>query len=317
MHQALIWLVAIEAVGIVTLPLTYRLLGSLPDRGIIFSKAIGLLLAAYLFWALGLAGVLPNIQWAALLVVAALAVPSAMILWRNGPEILAFLKRERTAIIAAESVFLVFFLIWVALASFAPAINHTEQPMDFGFLNSILKSESFPPEDHWLSGHSISYYYFGHFMMAFLTKLTAIPSSVSYNLSIALIAALAAGGAFCLALNLVRIMGAGIKSAIPFALAAPVFILVLGNLEGVAELINAVGLGGGGNASLRTAVLREDLSEIGGLGAEDADPLSRDGVRQEQTWGGDGAGIERLAGKTVRLRFLLENTDLYAFRASG
>ena len=82
-------------------------------------------------------------------------------------------------------------------------------------------------------------------------------------------------------------------------------------------LINAVGLGGGGAASLRTAVLREDLSEIGGLGAEDADPLSRDGVRQEQQWQGDGAGIERLAGKTVRLRFLLENTDLYAFRASG
>ena len=246
MHQALIWLVAIEAVGIVTLPMTYRLFGSLPDRGIIFSKAIGLLLASYLFWALGLGGVLPNLQWTAALVTAALAVPSAMILWKNGPEILAFLKRERTAIIAAESVFLAFFLIWVALASFAPAINHTEQPMDFGFLNSILKSESFPPEDHWLSGHSISYYYFGHFMMAFLTKLTAIPSSVSYNLSIALIAALAAGGAFCIALNVVRIMGAGIRTAIPFALAAPVFILVLGNLEGVAELINAVGLGGAG-----------------------------------------------------------------------
>ena len=82
-------------------------------------------------------------------------------------------------------------------------------------------------------------------------------------------------------------------------------------------LINAVGLGGGGSASLRTAVLREDLSEIDGLGAQDADPLSRDGVRQEQQWRGDGAGIERLAGRSVRLRFLLENTDLYAFRASG
>ncbi len=246
MHQALIWLIAIEAVGVITLPMTYRLLGSLPDRGIIFSKAIGLLLAAYLFWALGLVGALPNVQWAAVLAAAALAVPSAMILKRNGREILAFLRRERAAIIAAELVFLAFFFIWVALVSFAPAINHTEQPMDFGFLNSILKSEQFPPQDHWLSGHSISYYYFGHFIMAFLTKLTAIPSSVSYNLSIALIAAMLAGGAFCLALNLVRITGAGLKQAIPFALAAPVFIAVLGNLEGVGELINAVGLGGQG-----------------------------------------------------------------------
>lgn len=82
-------------------------------------------------------------------------------------------------------------------------------------------------------------------------------------------------------------------------------------------LINAVGLGGGGNAGLRTAVLREDLSEIDGLGAADAEPLSRDGVRQEQRWRDGGPGIERLAGQSVRLRFLLSNTDLYAFRASG
>ena len=120
LHQALIWLIVIEVVGVITLPMTYRLLGSLPDRGIIFSKAIGLLLAAYLFWALGLSGALPNVQWAAVVVVAALAVPSAIVLRTNGPEILAFLKRERTAIIAAELVFLAFFLVWVALASFAP-----------------------------------------------------------------------------------------------------------------------------------------------------------------------------------------------------
>ena len=68
--------------------------------------------------------------------------------------------------------------------------------MDFGFLNAVLQSRFFPPEDPWLSGHAISYYYFGHFMMAFLTQLTGVASSVGYNLALACIPALAGIGAF-------------------------------------------------------------------------------------------------------------------------
>ena len=83
-------------------------------------------------------------------------------------------------------------------------------------------------------------------MMAFLTKLTAIPSSVSYNLSLALIAALVAGGAFSLVYNLIRLSGALMRTAVLFALAAPVFILLIGNLEGVFELVHAQGWGSQG-----------------------------------------------------------------------
>ena len=82
-------------------------------------------------------------------------------------------------------------------------------------------------------------------------------------------------------------------------------------------LLNGIVLGGGGAGSMRTAVLREDLTEIDALSTEQADSLVRDGVRQEQQWGGDGSGIERLAGKTVRLKFSLDNADLFSFRASG
>ena len=246
MYHALIWLLSIEVLGLIVFPLTFSLFRRLPDRGIIFSKLLGLLLGSYLLWVLGLAHILPNTQYSILLVLAVVAVASGLVARRNLPEILAFVRRERVPLVTAELVFLGLYFVWLSVVAFSPAINHTEQPMDFAFLNAILKSRFFPPEDPWLAGHSISYYYFGHFMMAFLTKLTSIPSSVSYNLSIALIAALLGAGAYSLAYNMIRLSGATLKAAVLFALAAPVFIVLLGNLEGVVELVHARGWGSEG-----------------------------------------------------------------------
>ena len=47
--------------------------------------------------------------------------------------------------------------------------------MEFAFLNAIVRSDRFPPYDPWMSGYSISYYYFGYMMMATLAKLAAHP----------------------------------------------------------------------------------------------------------------------------------------------
>ena len=43
-----------------------------------------------------------------------------------------------------------------------PAVDHTEEPMDLMFMNSIWTSATFPPQDAWLSGYAISYYYLGY-----------------------------------------------------------------------------------------------------------------------------------------------------------
>ena len=146
-----------------------------------------LLLVSYVLWILGTAHILPNSQYSVIGIAIVLAGLSYGLMRRRLPDLVSFVKAERLPLLAAEAVFLALFALWVAIVYHTPAINHTEKPMDFAFLNAILKSTHFPPEDPWLSGHSISYYYFGHFIMATLTKLTSIPSNVSYNLSIALL----------------------------------------------------------------------------------------------------------------------------------
>jgi uncharacterized membrane protein len=84
----------------------------------------------------------------------------------------------------------------VFLRSFLPEIAGTEKPMDFMLLNAASRSRYYPPEDAWLSGFDVSYYYFGYVIQAMLGKLAAVKTSVAFNLGLAGTAALSATAAF-------------------------------------------------------------------------------------------------------------------------
>ena len=246
MVDALTWLLAVELLGILALPLCFVLFRRLPDRGITLSKPLALVLFSYVLWVAGLTHVVPNTQLTIIVILILAAAVGGLVLRATAERVKAFLKEEWRTLLVAEAVFLVFFLLWLGITSESPAISGTEKPMDFGFMNAVLQSRYFPPEDPWLAGHSISYYYFGHFMMAFLVKLTAIPSSVGYNLAISLLPALVAIGSFGLLYNLVRLSGGSVKAGLGFGLAAPALIMLIGNLEGSLEFVHAQGWGGSG-----------------------------------------------------------------------
>jgi len=244
--DAFIWFITVELLSLIVLPATLFLFKSLPDRGYAFGKALSILIISFLLWLASCAHVLPNTQWAIILIIALLAAGSLFIFIRRRSQIMSFLSEHRRVIIATEAIFLLSFVFFAVVRAYDPAIDWGEKPMDFAFLNGILRSEYFPPLDPWLSGHSISYYYFGYLMMATLTKLTGTASSVSFNLSIALIFALTAIGAFSIVYNLVRLRRGGNRAAIGFGLVAVGFVLILGNLEAVLELLHAHGFGSQG-----------------------------------------------------------------------
>lgn len=237
----LAWFLTVQLMGLLATPMAIFLFRALPDRGYSLAKVLALLLAGYTLWVVGLTGVLPNspATVAAILLVGGLAF--AWFYYRRWPEIEGYLKEQWRYILVVEGLFLATFTAWVFFISEVPGINHTEKPMDFAFLTSILQSSSFPPEDPWLSGHSISYYYFGHFMMALPMKLAGITSNIGYNLALATIPALVVAGSFGLAYNLVRLSGGSFRTGMLFGLLAPLLIAVAGNLEGVLELVQVRG----------------------------------------------------------------------------
>ena len=246
MIDAFIWFVTVELLSLIALPATFVLFRGLPDRGYAFGKVLSILIISFLLWLAASAHILPNTRWAIILIIALLAMGSLFILIRRRHQIVSFLSEHRRVIIATEAIFLLSFILMAVVRAYNPEILFTEKPMDFAFLNGILRSEYFPPNDPWLSGYGLNNYYFGHMIMATLTKLTGISSAITFNLSVALVFALASIGAFSIVYNLVRLSRGGAKAAIGFGLVAVGFLLILGNLEGVLELLYAHGLGGEG-----------------------------------------------------------------------
>jgi len=240
----LTWWLIVEVLGLVALPLAFRLFKSLPDRGYALSKPLGILLCSYLFWILVTFGFLTNKRNAIIFVI----LLGAAISWyfysskrKEGEEILAFLSRHRKVVLASELLFTAAFGLWALVRAYNPEIMGTEKPMEFAFLNGILRSERFPPHDPWLSGYGISYYYFGYLMMAFLTRLSGLPSEVTFNLGIALLFALTLTGASSLVYNLVYKDKEG--NALAFGFLGALLVALIGNLEGALEVLHARGIG--------------------------------------------------------------------------
>jgi YYY domain-containing protein len=244
--DALIWFITVEFLSLIFLPVTFFLFKNLPDRGYAFGKALSILFVSFILWILSNMHVLPNEQWAIILIVVLLAAGSSVLFRRRRSEIKEYVAQNRGVIIATEAVFISAFILYSVIRSHNPEIAGTEKPMDFAFLNAIMRTDYFPPQDPWLSGFNINNYYFGHMMMATLTKFTGISTAVSFNLSLALIFALAAAGSFSIVYNLVKLCHKGSKSAIGFGIIAAVFLLILGNLEGALEMGYAHGAGSQG-----------------------------------------------------------------------
>jgi len=250
--QILVWWLIIEALGLVALPITLRLFRFLPDRGYAFAKPLGLLLTSYIVWLLVSFGILHNEAVTILFVAALVGVYAWSLFRRDAADMKAFLRREGRMLATTEIVFTVAFLLWAFFRAYNPALDATERPMDLAFLNAIVRSERFPPNDPWLAGFGLSYYYFGYLMMAMMTKLSGLPGAVAFNLSIALLFALTATGAFSLVYNLVRRAQqtwrdtlAGDSGVAPtlFGVLGAVFTVVIGNLHGFLDALQARGLG--------------------------------------------------------------------------
>ncbi|PWH16612.1 MAG: hypothetical protein DDG60_03785 [Anaerolineae bacterium] len=258
------WYITVSMLGLLTFPLAWRLLPALTDRGYSLSRALGLLLWTFVFWLLTSLKILRN-DGASIFV--ALVVVVALSVWgmRGKQEeneadnsavrssfssLLAWFKSKVVLVLAVEILFLAAFGFMAFVRANNPENVGTEKPMELAFINAILRSPFFPPNDPWLSGYAISYYYFGYVMAAMLAKFTFTSGSVAFNLMLALVFGLSASGAFGVLYNLLTAYWkkAG-PSEVRLALASlfgPLALLILSNVEGFLEFLHARGIGWSG-----------------------------------------------------------------------
>ncbi len=257
---ALVWYLTAAALGWLAFPLVWAALPRLADRGYGLARLLGLLLVSYLTWLAASLRVLPNTRGTIGLAVFLTGLAGAAVVWQRWGAFRDFLRRSRTLILVYEGLFLVLFAFWAWVRALNPDLWHPvvggEKPMDFAYLNAVIKSTWFPPYNPWYAGGYINYYYFGFVLVGSLAKLTGIMPSVAYNLALALFYALTGSAAFCVAFNLVCskaqseaecpqspfvVRHEAKRSAVSYrpylaGILAALFLLVLGNL-GEARLL--------------------------------------------------------------------------------
>ena len=244
------WLLLVEGMALLVLPLTFFIFRPLPDRGYLFSKILGLLLTCWLVW------MMASLKWMAfsrLSITAALAVLfllSLIVRFFRGQDIVAFIKSKWRLLALEECLFLAAFLAFVLVRMANPDLWHPfrggEKPMDFAYLNAVLRSTYMPPYDPWYAGGFLNYYYMGQFFVATLIKGTGIVPSVAYNLAVPLFFALTAAGAFAVVYNLAEVTRRRIKmpgpswTPVAAGFAAVLLVVALGNLDGLVQVAGGI-----------------------------------------------------------------------------
>ncbi len=182
------WWAILFISGLLFFPLVKNIFPFFLDKGYAFSKIFALITVSYISFILGLLKIVPFTSVSIYIIFAVCGV-SILVSSKKSLKSL-FNLRVVALFLTEEVIFFTCLLAWSYVRGFNPEIYGLEKYMDFGFVNSILRSTYFPPTDMWFPPNPINYYYFGHFITAVLTKASGIPSFVSYNLMIATLFAL-------------------------------------------------------------------------------------------------------------------------------
>ena len=233
------WWGVLFLLGVIFYPLTRRIFSIFFDFAYPFSKVLAIIFVSYTSYVLGTLKIVSFSRFNLILIVFGFLIFN-FFLWRK-------IKKEKEKkslwqfflIFLEEFLFITAFFFWVFVRYQEPSIHSLEKFMDFGFINSILRSRHFPPLDMWYSadninpkGYPINYYYFGHLTGAVLIKLINIKSAIGYNLILASIFALGITAVFSMVFNLIffsnRLIAQKINKGLLFG--KSVFISILGSL---------------------------------------------------------------------------------------
>jgi len=227
------WWALVTVAGIGVLPLAFRLLGCLPDRGYTLARALGLLLTGFVFWLLASFGFLRNTPGSMILAWIIVLAVGVILYLRDPIDLRAWWRENRRVVVIGEVLFFVLLFGWSIYRAHQNTLYATEKPMELAFLSSVMRSQTFPPADPWMAGYAISYYYFGYVIAGMLALLSGISSTIAFNMTNALLFALTGVTAFGVVYNLVRSRGDSSKqgAALWTGIIGMVFVVLLGNFQ--------------------------------------------------------------------------------------
>lgn len=282
MSSVFMWLLILTVLSCLCAPIGFRFFAKWANRGVGFYLPLSLILAGFVFWIFGVLGFVPNSTGGMVIALIVSGAVSAVCLRRDGGAFFVWLRENYRTVLFYALIFCVGFGLMILFRGANPDVSGTEKPMEMMFISNILRSETLPPADGWLSGYAISYYYFGYLMTALLIRLTGVPAAVGFNLMLATVFGMAAVGSFELVNEflLAKRQAGSDRNRIRFgALWAPAFLLLTGNLEGLFESLHALKLfwNSDGTSAFWKFIGLKELTDAP-IGAATINPTGRPGI---------------------------------------
>lgn len=140
---AFVWWLILAVIGLITFPLVSSICSKLPDRGYSISKIVGLLIVTYLTW------IMPSLhimKFGLGVIVLSLLI-LAIISFFLGRKQLKIDRPLLKSMIISETIFTIAFVCFLVIVSRKPDIywNYSDDYVHYGFFNSVLRSDYFPP----------------------------------------------------------------------------------------------------------------------------------------------------------------------------
>ena len=203
--SVLFWYTAILLFGWILYPIVRLMLPGLVDKGYAFSKLIGMLLLALFVWWAGSSGIVITRVLIAIILLL-ISVFSLALGFIQRKELKQEFRKFKNYYLVVEILGITLFILFLVIRIGNPDLWHPakggEKPMDFSYLNAVIKSSTFPPYDPWYAGGYINYYYYGFVIVGIWVKLLGIIPAVAYNLIIPTLFSIMGIGAYGIGWNI-------------------------------------------------------------------------------------------------------------------
>lgn len=189
-------------------PLTFKLYANkAADAGWGFGRLMTWLIISTAIWFLAHLGLPVNQPFFVYFFFLSLSINAALFLKKNTSQIKQFFARRWKLILTQELIFMIFFVFLCLVRAHQPRVEGLEKFMDVGFIAGYLHSPTLPAEDIWLSGETINYYTYGHFLGAIFTQFINAQVEFSYNILLGMIMGMVAVQGASFTLNLTYSLG--------------------------------------------------------------------------------------------------------------
>ncbi|NUM48840.1 MAG: DUF2298 domain-containing protein, partial [Anaerolineales bacterium] len=204
----LAWYLAITLLGWIVYPLVRLALPGLDDRGYPLARTAGVLILAYMVWLAG-SYEIPVLRVTIWMAVMILAIVGLLLGFLQSKAIRREIAEKWRYFLTIEGLTLAFFLFLLIVRMANPDLWHPwkggEKPMDFAYLNAVIRSTTYPPYDPWFSGGYINYYYYGFVIVGVLVKWLGVVPAIAYNLILPTLFSMLAMGVFSIGWNLTKV----------------------------------------------------------------------------------------------------------------